>query len=587
MPANMAFSRSFAVALSMVPLVVACDERAMHREAPHADAAVARPDRCLSIVAWNDMHGQLTPDEALLDTGRVPAGGVVAVADQVAAIRDTGDAVVVLDAGDMFTGPLESTIAEGAPIVDAYDVIGVDAVALGNHDFDFGPVGYARVVAPAGVGDEAGDDGPRGALLQRMATAHYPFLSANIHRAGGAAPGWAHHSPSARIDRDGWHVGVVGYTTKETPTTTLKPNVADLEFADAAPTSIATAIRALRASGSAPVVLLAHASIEGDLPQRLDDPSDPDGVKRVGELATLLSSLGEDLPDVVVAGHRHAWMLGRLRGVPIVSSDQHGVGLARIRYCPGERAPELQSIERRVAMASTPPSSALGVKVQEAIAPWIEKVKDEANAPVATLPKTCLPQGLNGTAFGEQVARAVSERVGDAAPAPNGVPVVALVNSGGLRAPLLSGVLRFSDLFAAFPFENAVASCSTTKAGLTRIVENAIKRPSVRERFPFAIAGARVVLKRRGDGGLDLVRMELSTDEKKKPAGKKGATDDAAIWLAIPDFLLWGGDGLMEGVTCAKSSTSATRVRDAWRAVLAREQGGCDGAPKNIVVEGP
>ncbi len=104
------------------------------------------------------MHGQLTPDEVVVDTTRVPAGGVVAIADQVAALRATEDAVVVLDAGDLFTGPLDSTLAEGAPVIDAYDAMGVDAVAVGNHEFDFGPVGYARPTAAPGAGDEAGAD---------------------------------------------------------------------------------------------------------------------------------------------------------------------------------------------------------------------------------------------------------------------------------------------------------------------------------------------------------------------------------------------------------------------------------------------
>ena len=63
-----------------------------------------------------------------------------------------------------------------------------------------------------------------------------------------------------RILRDGFDVGVVGYTTQDTPTTTLKLNVADLDFSTGGAARVAAAIRELRAAGSAPVVLLAHAS---------------------------------------------------------------------------------------------------------------------------------------------------------------------------------------------------------------------------------------------------------------------------------------------------------------------------------------
>ena len=170
--------------------------------------------RCLSIVAWNDLHGQLSPDEPVVDTGRLAAGGVAALADQIAAVRATGDAVVVLDAGDLFTGPMASTLAEGAPVIEAYRLLGVDAAAIGNHEFDFGPVGYDQIMARAGLGDEAGAAGPRGALLARMAEATFPFLSANLTRRGGAPTGWPNHHASTRIRRDGFDVGVVGYTTQ-------------------------------------------------------------------------------------------------------------------------------------------------------------------------------------------------------------------------------------------------------------------------------------------------------------------------------------------------------------------------------------
>src|SRR5262249_44668857 len=70
----------------------------------------------------------------------------------------------------------------------------------------------------------------------------------------------------------------------------------------------------------------------------------------------------------IVAGHRHAWMLGRVRGIPIVSSDQHGVGLARIRYCrpAGTVGAPVRAIAEPVAAAVAPPR---GVPVVELVTP--------------------------------------------------------------------------------------------------------------------------------------------------------------------------------------------------------------------------
>lgn len=540
-----------------------------------AKANDALPE-CLSIGAWNDLHGQITPDDPVIDTGRAPAGGVIALADRIADLRATGDTVVLLDAGDLFTGPLESTMAEGAPIIDAYRLLGVDAATIGNHEFDFGPVGYGAVTAKDGTGDEANAQGPRGALLANMEHASFPFVSANIHvRATGKSPAWPKFSPSTRIVRGRFNVGVVGYSTEVTPKTTLKANVADLDFSTDAAASVAREIRALRAAGAAPVVLLAHASIEGILPQRLDDPSDPDGKKREGEIASLVAKLGDDRPDVIVAGHRHAWLLGRVSGIPIVSSDQHGVGIARIRFCQENGTTLFRSIERNVVMASETPRTELGKAVAKAMDPWLSTVKEKAEALVTTLPETCAEQSPDGTALAEQIARAIAERVADAAPAPRGVPVVGLTNSGGVRAPLKAGPLRYADLFATFPFENAVSVCETTQAGVEKLVQNALKRPSSVQRFPFGIAGAKVTVDRSAKGELSLARLDVE--------GSSGKPD-APVWLALPDFVLDGGDGLLDGVSCTKTARSSTRVRDAWRNVLEREHGGCSGAPKNVRV---
>ncbi len=547
----------------------------------HTSTAVTKPDPlCLSIATWNDMHGQLAPDDVQVDATVVPAGGVVALADQLAALRATGDAVIALDAGDLFTGPLDSTLAEGAPIIDAYNVMGVDAAAIGNHEFDFGPVGYARVTAAPGLGDEAGGNGPRGALFARMQSAHFPFLSANVHRTDGAPVGWPHAHASTHIVRGGFDVGVVGYTTIDAPTTTLKQNVVGLDFSTNAGFSVGSEVRELRAAGAFPVVLLAHASLDGDLPQRLDDPSDPEGTKREGELAHLVDAMPRgDRPDVIVAGHRHQWMLGRLRGIPVVSSDQHGVGLTRIRFCRAPRsasgvapiARTLDRVDRYVAMASSPPVSELGRAVAAAVAPWQARVKAEAETLIATLPRTCAAKARNGTALTEQTARAVAEHATASA---RGVAVVGLVNSGSVRSPLRAGQLRYRDIFATSPFESSIAVCTTTRAGLLRALTNAVSTSEALERLPFGIAGAKVSLKRASSGAVSVSSVVLDN-------AKGAARDDDPVQLVTSDYLLAGGDGFLDGVTCTTTTATPMRVRDAWKTVLSREQS-CDGPPKNV-----
>lgn len=546
----------------------------------------ARPSaaatQCLNVVSWNDLHGQLEPDAPFVDTGRVPAGGVIALADHVATLRETGEPVVVLDAGDLFTGPMASSMAEGAPVIAAYRALGVDAAAIGNHEFDFGPVGYDRVLAKPGVDDSAGEDGPRGALLARLETASFPFLSANLRATSGAPLPWKNLHPHVVIDRGGFRVGVVGYTTDETPETTLRPNVDGLTFASGAAQNVAASVRALRAQGASPVILLAHASLDGELPQSLHDPDDPEGDRQKGEIARLLAGVGKDLPDLVVAGHRHAWMLGKVRGVPIVSTDQHGVGYARTRFCkdPKSGRPAIASIERVLAFAPDEPATPLGRQVASVVKPWVDAMRARGEELVTVLPRLCLPQGPAGTGFAEQVARAMLETARASKLVADGAPAVAVINAGGIRAALFPGPLRVKDVFAALPFENALATCTTTRKGLTRALANLVVRMSSAERFPFGVAGATVKAARGPVGALELRDVTLA-------GGAVASTADEPLTLVMPDFLLHGGDGFLNGVECVDKRVTETRIRDAFRAIVTREKGGCDGAPQNIQIEVP
>ena len=102
---------------------------------------------------------------------------------------------MLVDAGDMFQGTLESNIGEGAAVVRAYNVLRYDAAAIGNHEFDFGPVGPAP--APRTPADD-----PRGALKARAAEARFPFLAANlVDAATGAPPAWPNVRPTTHRRR--------------------------------------------------------------------------------------------------------------------------------------------------------------------------------------------------------------------------------------------------------------------------------------------------------------------------------------------------------------------------------------------------
>src|SRR5215510_7949907 len=108
---------------------------ACHHGAPpprHA-AHPARGAVTITILGTSDTHGAL--DRLPILAGYVDAARAARASD--------GGAVVLVDAGDLFQGTLESNLVEGAPVIAAYNAMGYAAAAVGNHEFDYGPVGPA------------------------------------------------------------------------------------------------------------------------------------------------------------------------------------------------------------------------------------------------------------------------------------------------------------------------------------------------------------------------------------------------------------------------------------------------------------
>jgi 2',3'-cyclic-nucleotide 2'-phosphodiesterase (5'-nucleotidase family) len=89
----------------------------------------------LSIVGTTDVHGRVFADEQARG-GLALFGGFIKNLE-IAREAD-GGAVMLLDAGDTFQGGIESNLSEGGLAVDAYNALGYRALAVGNHDFEYG-----------------------------------------------------------------------------------------------------------------------------------------------------------------------------------------------------------------------------------------------------------------------------------------------------------------------------------------------------------------------------------------------------------------------------------------------------------------
>ncbi|HSY40527.1 MAG TPA: metallophosphoesterase, partial [Polyangia bacterium] len=283
---------------------------------PTAGAPAPPAHVTISLVGTNDLHGRI---EAL-----PPFGGYLANLRRARA-RD-GGAVLLVDAGDMFQGTLPSNLTEGAAVVRAYNALGYAAAALGNHEFDFGPVGPA--VMAKNPGEKPGDD-PRGALRARAAEASFPFLDDNlVDTRTGAPPAWKNVVPDVLLEVAGIKVGIVGVATTSTPRTTLAANFAGLGIKPLAP-AIAAAAADLHRRGATVVIVAAHA---GGVCKRFDAPEHFDSCEADGEIFQVARDLtaGGGVVDAIVAGHTHEGVAHRVSGIPIVEAFANGRDFSRV-----------------------------------------------------------------------------------------------------------------------------------------------------------------------------------------------------------------------------------------------------------------
>ncbi len=270
----------------------------------------------ITVLGTNDLHGAV-----LAKNGK---GGLALFASYVASVRKAraadGGGVLLVDAGDMFQGTVVSNLSEGAVVIAAYDAIGYDAAAIGNHEFDFGPVGDAVVAKNAG-------DDSFGALRARAGEATFPLLAANtIDGATGQPIAWANVKPSVMVEKARVKIGVIGVATEAALRTTMAANVKTLRMAPVADTIVAQAA-ALRKQGAQVVVVAAHA---GGKCKDLKDASDVASCDPDQEIMDVAAKLPAGTVDVIVGGHTHAGMAQVVNGVPIVEAFASGKAFARV-----------------------------------------------------------------------------------------------------------------------------------------------------------------------------------------------------------------------------------------------------------------
>lgn len=448
----------------------------------------------LTILHMNDIHSRHDMVDAramTCSTGPSCFGSTprlaAAIREQRAAAQADGRTVILLDAGDEFQGSLFYTAHQGMAELAVQHAVGVDAMTLGNHEFDNGPENLGRYIAEA----------------------RFPVLSANIdatdepHLAGRIRP-------FTILERNGLKIGVVGLTTLETQTSSSPgPN---LRFAGPRQ-SLVQAAAAARAQGAQVIVALSHLGLAID--RTLAAP----GLAAPG-LAAIVGGHSHTLLSNTEPGAAGPYPTPGTDAVPIVQAGAYARYLGRLDLdlAPDGAVLAVAGGCRRIGADLVP--DPLVASIVAAFAAPLDELR---RRPVATLPE---PLDLAACRIGPcRLGWLVADAMRDATHG----HAIGLMNAGGLRVGLPAGAVTLGQVLDTMPFGNTLATLTLSGADLASVVKHGL---SLMGRGGFAQWA-----------GLRSDPLGLSI-EVERPSGTWSPLDpDARYLVATNNFLRTGGDG--------------------------------------------
>jgi 2',3'-cyclic-nucleotide 2'-phosphodiesterase (5'-nucleotidase family) len=466
----------------------------------------------LVIASTTDVHGRLRGYDYYQNAAE-PGRGLTRVATILDSLRAAQPGrVILVDAGDLLQGnPLTYVAARSAigpthPVIDAMNAMGYDAMAIGNHEFNYGlPV-----------------------LERALAGARFAVLAANAYTPDGrpAYRRWV------MIERAGVRVGIVGATTPGSMIWDRDHLRGRLVIRDIVP-EVRTAVAEARAAGADVVVAVLHSG--------LDEPSSYDTASTglPGENVSARVAREVSGIDVIVYGHSHREMADTVIGGVLLVQPRNwatNAAVAELRLEPVARGWRVASKRGQLIRAA-----------HHAEHPAVLAVTEAAHrAAVAYAAETL---GTTSVAW-----RADSARVKD-------TPLVDFIleverRSAGtelastaafdLRASLDTGAITVAEVAALYPYDNTLRAIRINGRQLRDYIE--------RSAYYFGRAGGGSVVVDTTIPGYNydmLAGVEYSIDLR-RPAGSRvtalsvrgrPVTDIDTFTLALNNYRQAGGGG--------------------------------------------
>lgn len=476
------------------------------------------------IIHTNDVHGRILEEKGVIGDAKAAA----VIEEERSKVENT----IVVDAGDAFQGLPISNSTKGEDRANIMNQVGYDAMAVGNHEFDFGM-------------DQA---------IKYKETLNFPLLSANTYVNGARV-----FEASTIVDKTPTVVGdefvVIGVTTPETAIKTHPKNIEGVTFADPI-TEVNKVIDEVEARALADnrvynnYIILAHLGVDATTPVEWRGSTLAESLSQNSKLA------GKRV--IVIDGHSHTVQSATYGDN--VTYNQTGSYLNNIGKVTlkSEQLLGEASLISAADTASVTPDALITELVNEI------KVKYEAENAQVVIENN--PVELNGERSNVRVRETnLGNAVTDAIYAYgqtgfSNKTSLAVTNGGGLRATIAKDQpVTKGDIIAVLPFGNIISQITVTGQQIqdmfTKSLSSALQTDKETGKFILDENGAPLFEASGGflqiSGATVFYDPTLPVKERVLLIGilnpETGEYDDLDLektyYLATNDFLAAGGDG--------------------------------------------
>lgn len=358
----------------------------------------------LDFYNLNDFHGAVDYNPSNKEIG------INRLANYFENMTNNNPNTILLSSGDMWQGSADSNITRGRLVVDAMNLMGFEAMAIGNHEFDWT--------------DEY--------LLSNQIRSNFPLLGINIFDQRTQARA-AFADASVLIEKTGIQIGIIGTIGSDLESSILTSAVQDYSFVPYTDLVMQESER-LRDLGADLIVLLNHnGSVESGVMPYV---------------------------DAVFNGHTHRREVFHVDGKPVYQGQAYGQAISHVRFVVNTSTMEptfIQSQSGVYTFDTLLNANQIGeenIEMKELFDQYlVNEINDVKNEVIGSADGAFSRNQLGNLAVDEMLryGQEVKPEV-----------VASFHNTGGVRAAIDQGPVSYGELYKAFPFDNELMIVEVT-----------------------------------------------------------------------------------------------------------------------------